>query len=585
MRRYMVSHAWQILKKELGLYQLVRDIIMMIRVCKMFRQGLRGFREYQIIEAAHRKHPFFSFWDKKKQGRITFDTRDLAAEEGHFPPRAIKITRKKPSWRTEKEVQTLLKIMQVLDSFRNFTESLQVLLAKIMRFERFSRRRVIIKKDRRGNSFYFVYMGTVALTEDEDGSSAFLDPHPTLLCKGSSFGEMGFLNSSLSRNTVVCMEETEFLVVDREDMDTNQLGEEIQKAAQYRFDFFRAMELFESWDDEKLWHLVTLGKVVKFAYRELICRDVIESACILFLCKGSCEVLRLVDLADSPSYCMWVWQQLGLIEDKPLGSHLIESSPARRFKEFQIKSYPLQDFSSLKLLHLQHAREQQKPNLGGKLQAPGSSLPKMMGPKIKSRDTHMIKCPMINTKFGELPKEAAVGAYIRVHTVEQGEIVGLYQAFLPENQRDPRPLALVSLGAEVIEMKKDKFCALIGDDEEFREKLTSMEIEYPSDEEMCQRFLLENSWNIFRKDLVQLLLKSRQNPPFTPIQPKKKQIYHPKSMILDLCSIEKKKKAPHPIVMAPQKSLPPLRIVHAIVAPRHKIQEVLPQFKNDGVLI
>lgn len=56
---------------------------------------------------------------------------------------------------------------------------------------------------------------------------------------------------------------------------------------------------------------------------------------------------------------------------------------------------------------------------------------------------------------------------------------GLYQAFLPENQRDPRPLALVSLGAEVIEMRKDKFCALIGDDEEFREKLTSMEIEYP----------------------------------------------------------------------------------------------------------
>lgn len=46
-----------------GLYQLVRDIIMMIRVCKMFRQGLKGFREYQIIEAAHRKHPIFSFWD------------------------------------------------------------------------------------------------------------------------------------------------------------------------------------------------------------------------------------------------------------------------------------------------------------------------------------------------------------------------------------------------------------------------------------------------------------------------------------------------------------------------------------------
>jgi len=49
--------------KHLGLYQLTMDIIVMIRVCKMFRQGLRGFREYQIIETAHRKHPIFSFWD------------------------------------------------------------------------------------------------------------------------------------------------------------------------------------------------------------------------------------------------------------------------------------------------------------------------------------------------------------------------------------------------------------------------------------------------------------------------------------------------------------------------------------------
>lgn len=46
-----------------GLYQLILDIIVMIRVCKMFRQGLRGFREYQITETARRRHPIFSFWD------------------------------------------------------------------------------------------------------------------------------------------------------------------------------------------------------------------------------------------------------------------------------------------------------------------------------------------------------------------------------------------------------------------------------------------------------------------------------------------------------------------------------------------
>lgn len=55
-------------------------------------------------------------------------------------------------------------------------------------FSRFGRRRVIIKKGQRGNSLYFIYLGRVAVTDDEDGSSAFLAPHPLLLCKGDCFG-------------------------------------------------------------------------------------------------------------------------------------------------------------------------------------------------------------------------------------------------------------------------------------------------------------------------------------------------------------------------------------------------------------
>lgn len=102
---------------------------------------------------------------------------------------------------------------------------------------------------------------------------------------------------------------------------------------------------------------------------------------------------------------------------------------------------------------------------------------------------------------------------------------------------------------------------------------------------MCQKFLQENSWNIFRKDLMRLLLKPRQHPPFIPIRPKKKGIYNPKSLVLDLCSLDKETKPCYPIFMAPQKYLPPLRIVQAITAPRYKIQELLPQYKNAGVLV
>lgn len=51
--------------------------------------------------------------------------------------------------------------------------------------------------------------------------------------------EMGLLSSSVRRATVVCMEETEFLVVDQEDFLANKLDQEVKKDAQHRFDFFR----------------------------------------------------------------------------------------------------------------------------------------------------------------------------------------------------------------------------------------------------------------------------------------------------------------------------------------------------------
>ncbi|XP_039720169.1 cyclic nucleotide-binding domain-containing protein 2 isoform X3 [Pteropus medius] len=567
-----------------GLYQLILDIIMMIRVCKMFRQGLRGFREYQIIENPHRRHPVFSFWDKKKQGRITFDTMDFVAESGYFPLKAIEIAQKKPSWRTDQEIQILCNTLQVIGSYRNYSHSLQLLLAKVMRFERFGRRRVIIKKGQRSSSFYFIYLGRVAVTEDEDGSSAFLDPHPLLLHKGDCFGqEVSLLSSSVRKATVVCMEETEFLVVDKEDFIANKLEQELKKNANHQFEFFRKMDLFQSWSDEKVWELVILGKKEKFSYGQLISKDFVNLSSIVFICKGSCEVLRLIDLGASPSYYKWIWQHLELVYDRPMKTRFKEPSPVERFKKFQIKSYPVQDFSALKLQHLQKAWEQQGTSFSRKINTSENSLPKTLGPKIESRRPHMIKCPMINTKHGELPKEAAVGAYMKIHTVEEGEIIGLHQILLPDSEQDRRPLILMSLGTEVIRMRKEKFCELI--DSEVAEKLSKFKIEYPSDEDMCQKFLMENSWNIFRKDLVQLLVKSRQIPPFTPIRHKKKGVYNPNSLTLNLCSFNKKTKPHYPIFMAPQKCLPPLRVVQAITAPRYKIQELLPQYKNAGVLI
>lgn len=62
---------------------------------------------------------------------------------------------------------------------------------------------------------------------------------------------------------------------------------------------------------------------------------------------------------------------------------LTDLSPVERFKEFQIRSYPVQDFSFLKLLHLQKSQEQQGSSFSGKIKTSGNTLPKTLGSKIK----------------------------------------------------------------------------------------------------------------------------------------------------------------------------------------------------------
>lgn len=45
------------------------------------------------------------------------------------------------------------------------------------------------------------------------------------------------------------------------------------------------MELLQSWSDEKLWKLVTLGKVEKYSFGQLVSKDIIESSSVMFVCK------------------------------------------------------------------------------------------------------------------------------------------------------------------------------------------------------------------------------------------------------------------------------------------------------------
>ncbi|XP_042301110.1 cyclic nucleotide-binding domain-containing protein 2-like isoform X2 [Sceloporus undulatus] len=68
-------------------------------------------------------------------------------------------------------------------------------------------------------------------------------------------------------------------------------------------------------------------------------------------------------------------------------------------------------------------------------------------------------------------------------------------------------MVLISKGAEIIRFKKEKIEEF--SDETTIAKLSNIKIKYPSDDELCQVFLRQNSWEMFKKDLVDLVMQPK----------------------------------------------------------------------------
>ena len=65
--------------------------------------------------------------------------------------------------------------------------------------------------------------GKVGITKDPRGDGVFTQAEPILIERGGCFGEVALANKCTRTATVVCMEYTELLVIDKEDFDNLKL--------------------------------------------------------------------------------------------------------------------------------------------------------------------------------------------------------------------------------------------------------------------------------------------------------------------------------------------------------------------------
>ncbi|KAJ7345445.1 hypothetical protein JRQ81_001395 [Phrynocephalus forsythii] len=571
-------------------HRLIVDIILLIRVCRCFRRGLKGFQGFQLIEKDTRGE----IEEEKKGSHVVFERHEFIVSKEHFPFRAIQITRKPPAWRTDAEVRHLQNRLQNLESFRQYSPVLQNLLAKVVRFEQFGRRRVIIKKGQWAASFYFIYFGTVAVTDDEDGSSAFVDSAPTTITSGACFGEVALLQRTRRMATVVCLEETELLVVDRKDFFKYKLDKELKCELKKRFDFLRTVDLLETLPDSSVENIANICKAESFHYGQVISSDLSDPSNIIFIAKGVCEVLRLVDLSTCPSYHKWLSKQLCLPKQKLQMREkrrlAAEIACVDRFKSTMWSSYSRHQLNDLKDYYVRESSDFTKSRKSVVITVDtceGSpfSEQKLPPPPLPEEDEEVVqkvvsgrafeKKMTYSTSYGEMPACVAAAVYIRVDELHKGEYI--------TNLQDNRSMILVSQGAEIIRMKKDKV-------EEFSDdatltKLSNLMIKYPSDDELCQVFLRQNSWEMFKKDLLNLVVQPKLSKMVYPPHPcPTEEIYGAWCMnqagILDLSALRHKKEPPPetcryvPAYLGHAKNTLPLiqpKLIHGINVLRSKL--------------
>ncbi|XP_043921942.1 cyclic nucleotide-binding domain-containing protein 2-like [Protopterus annectens] len=499
----------------------VRKVIILLSVTRQIIQIMEeatGFKFWGNVAVYTRMGSAFKERKMKEQKTKdqdpTFDTSSFKIQyEFTFPEKAMQIALQRPEERSEEGVRFIRSMMQGIPSFRRYSHHMQLMLARVVRYERFGRRRVVVQKGHRGNSFYFVFSGRIAVTQDKDGSSAFLDSEPILLKKGACFGEVALLKGLRRNATVVCMEETEFLVVDREDFFSNSLDTELKKEFQHRFNFFRSLELFSTWSEESLETLADHCKAEEFNHSQVVMSDTSETKNIIFVTKGRCDVLRLVELGQCASYHSWIKQQEVFLE-KPTRSISADS------EEFQNKTLLKFRSSQSPSPNMKNRRRDSSINRKSSSFSRTSKLQNENG----FHDTEELKkkwLSKLNMPPGELPSGLLAAVYLRIDALRPGQWftgvdIGYIESCLEKDGRfpkdkilnwvmepevkDSRGMAIVSQGSEIIRIKLDKFSELT--DLCTLNKLRSFIRPYPSDDELCQIFLEQNRWKIFKGDII-----------------------------------------------------------------------------------
>ena len=99
--------------------------------------------------------------------------------------------------------------------------------------------------------------------------------------------EIALLQNTRRNATIVTAEESEFLVVDREDFHKNKMHHKMNDEFQFRLDFYRSWSALQSWSDEKVRELAYCSRSEDFGHNKVVVKDSRKNEWLWFVVKVS----------------------------------------------------------------------------------------------------------------------------------------------------------------------------------------------------------------------------------------------------------------------------------------------------------
>lgn len=129
------------------------------------------------------------------------------------------ILSKLPSHRTTKDIEVVLALLRKNRTFANYHRDTQAKLAKVMEYQRFEARRIVLKEGHTASCFYIIISGICLVNQldfDKRNNSQFVTTVKEI-AGGDGFGEVALLTDTDREFSIICKEEVELLLINKED--------------------------------------------------------------------------------------------------------------------------------------------------------------------------------------------------------------------------------------------------------------------------------------------------------------------------------------------------------------------------------